>query len=198
MTRIIKRWERALYYLMILLFAVLFMYINIWAKGNVQIAKIGTEKIDHIYAYLFILLFYIFQWGSYKLAESRIMKLSFEWKVINAFSDEKNKKITIIFLVLNLLALIGISTGYGRFMLLLFAIMNRYIESKLNNGYLDSKHFIVKHKMYALDGIIAIKDEFGTNFTIYYETESYQIFTGSDLIKDEILSVLSDKRRISL
>ncbi len=92
----------------------------------------------------------------------------------------------------------GISTRYGQYLLLLFAMMNRYFESRLNKGYLDSKHFIVKHKMYSLEEIIAIKDEFGTNFTIYYETEHYQIFTGSDLIKDEILSVLSDKRRIPL
>lgn len=165
MKRIIKRWEKALYYLVIIMCAGLFFYINSWAKSNDQIVKLDKVTLDNIVGYLFIIFVYILQWGFYKV-------------------------------VLNLLVLMGISMRYGHYLLLLFAMMNRYFESRFNKGYLDSKHFIVKHKMYSLEEIIAIKDNFGTNFTIYYETESYQIFAGSDLIKDEILSVLSDKRRI--
>ncbi|GAB6109373.1 hypothetical protein [Fusibacter bizertensis] len=198
MTNIIKRWEKVLYYLILILFVVLFSYITVWARGNEQIIKLDKVTLENIAGYIFIILLYVLQWGKQKVAQSRILKLSNEWQVIDAFSSKKNKRIILIFLALNVLVLIGINTRYSHFIILLFAIMNRYFESMLNKGYLDSKRFIVKHKMYALDGIIAIKDEFGTNFTIYYETESYQIFTGSDLIKDEILNVLKDKRRIPL
>lgn len=198
MTNIIKRWEKVLYYLILILCVVLFSYIIVWARGNEQIIKLDKVTLENIAGYIFIILLYVLQWGKQKVAQSRILKLSNEWQVINAFSSKKNKRIILIFLALNVLVLILINTRYSHFIILLFAITNRYFESMLNKGYLDSKRFIVKHKMYVLDGIIAIKDEFGTNFTIYYETESYQIFTGSDLIKDEILNVLKDKRRIPL
>ncbi len=48
MTRIINRWEKALYYLVIILCAGLFFYINSWAKSNDLIVKLDKVTLDNI------------------------------------------------------------------------------------------------------------------------------------------------------
>lgn len=196
MTRIIKRWEIALYYLLIFLIAGVLIYISYWQKSKEYVIKLDKITLENIYGLIFVVFLNLFIWGKYKVAQTRIMKLSNEWQEIDAFSSKKTKYIISIYIVLAVLFLFGIRMTYSNYLLLLIAWMNKYFERILNKGYLDSKRFIVKNKMYELDEIVAYKDNFGTNFNVYYHHENYQIFTGSDLIKDRIIDALKGKRRL--
>ena len=196
MTRIIKRWEITLYYLLIFLIAGVLIYISYWQKSKEYVIKLDKITLENIYGLIFVVFLNLFIWGKYKVAQTRIMKLSNEWQEIDAFSSKKTKYIISIYIVLAVLFLFGIRMTYSNYLLLLIAWMNKYFERILNKGYLDSKRFIVKNKMYELDEIVAYKDNFGTNFNVYYDHENYQIFTGSDLIKDRIIDALKGKRRL--
>lgn len=200
MKRIIKIRESIFKYLIILL-GIALVFMNIKMYENIGAIN-GSNLTICYYIYMNVLVI-ILSFIEGKIVEYRVKDLDLNY--IKPYGKSSIVKYCILFIGLIAIAWcikIGmiIRTGFLMTMCINIVIVMivQYISMKINM-YIKYKVMyrenilVIGNKLYNIEGIKSITDNFGSNFYMEVGSKEYEIFCGQLSTKKELMNILGNK-----
>ncbi|WP_099187522.1 hypothetical protein [Tepidibacter mesophilus] len=200
MKRIIKIRESIFKYLIILL-GIALVFMNIKMYENIG-ARNGSKLVSRYYIYMNVLVL-ILSFIEGKIVKYRVKDLDLNY--IKPYGKSSIVKYCILFIGFIAIAWcinIGmiIRTKFLRTVCndMIIVMIVQYISMKISM-YIKYKVMyrenilVIGNKLYDIEGIKSIRDDFGSNFYMEVGSKEYEIFCGQLSTKKELMNILCNK-----
>jgi hypothetical protein len=193
MKRIIKIRESILKWVIILL-GIALVFINI-EKYEYMGPRRAPNFGLYIIIYMHILVLTI-SFIEQKIVEYRVKELDLNY--MKSYKNSSLVKYCMIYSAFIVIAWYIDVIRAGLLMIIMVAIILQYISTKIKNHiecrvmYKDNI-LVIGNKLYDIEKIKSVRDNFGSNFYMEVGDEEYEIFCGQVSTKKELMNILGNK-----